>query len=537
MSNLVGAFAQTSGDPSVFGGADAQWSCVAVGAGRIVMLSGTDAEGVEPTALGAQWTSDGGTTWNAVSVPANGGMVSRSWVAVEYFAAQDRFVGIGFYTTDGDDSYVTACYSDDHGETWALGSVATLTGDLNDGGGGGLNQKTNRLNIAQSASVAVCCAIEDQASGDVYALTTANGTSWSAVVMDSPASLAGYFGIGNPCYDASTDAFVAIGYDDGAGQPRAFRSVNDGATWTGSNILTTDDVAKGIVWNADDGVLAVHGQRTTEAFVATGASLASLTATTFSGASDFERMYWFGPEIGYVAVQLNGVGTSSQWAQSDDALTFTTLADIGQDEVSRMAYDSVNTNLWVSSAIGSTPLTGGSLSVATVDTEAQQTVTGLGALNGKRVSVTVDGVPLYYPSADNMPVVVGGAIPIPVGVTGVVRVGLPYVTDIQTLDLDAVSSTIKDRGIFVGGVKVWVENTGAFWAGPKAPTSTTAITTLERQVPRDDEGYEATELAAGVVSGVLLASWNNTGRVFLRQVDPVPLTVLAISPQGHFGGR
>jgi hypothetical protein len=124
-----------------------------------------------------------------------------------------------------------------------------------------------------------------------------------------------------------------------------------------------------------------------------------------------------------------------------------------------------------------------------------------------------------------------------VGTTGVVRVGLPYVVDVQTLDVDAVSSTIKDRGIFVGGVKVWVEDTAAFWAGPKQPTSNTAITTLERQVPRDDEGYEVTELAAGVVSGVLLASWNQTGRVFIRQVDPVPMTILAISPQGHFGGR
>lgn len=118
-----------------------------------------------------------------------------------------------------------------------------------------------------------------------------------------------------------------------------------------------------------------------------------------------------------------------------------------------------------------------------------------------------------------------------------VTVGLPFVVDVQTLDVDAVSSTIKDRGIFVGGVKVWVEDTATFWAGPKEPTSSTAITTLERQVPRDDEGYEIAALDAGVVSGVLLASWNQTGRVFLRNVDPTPMTILAISPQGHFGGR
>lgn len=118
-----------------------------------------------------------------------------------------------------------------------------------------------------------------------------------------------------------------------------------------------------------------------------------------------------------------------------------------------------------------------------------------------------------------------------------VWVGLPYVTDVQTLDIDAVEYTVKDRGQWTGGLKAWVRQTGKFWAGPKAPASATSIADLEAMVPTDENWEPVTTLDAGVVSGILLSTWNDNGRVFLRQVDPVPLTLLGLSPQGHTGGR
>lgn len=124
-----------------------------------------------------------------------------------------------------------------------------------------------------------------------------------------------------------------------------------------------------------------------------------------------------------------------------------------------------------------------------------------------------------------------------ISATATVWVGLPYVTDIQTLDIDAVERTIKDRGQWTGGLKAWVRQTGKFWAGPRAPSSATSIADLEAMVPQDEYWDVVTTLDAGVVSGILLSTWNDNGRVFLRQVDPVPLTLLGLSPQGFMGGR
>jgi hypothetical protein len=117
-------------------------------------------------------------------------------------------------------------------------------------------------------------------------------------------------------------------------------------------------------------------------------------------------------------------------------------------------------------------------------------------------------------------------------------VGLPYTTDIQTLDIDAVGTTIKDKGIQVGSLLTWVEETGTFYAGPKVPSGDT-LTGLEAFTPKDDEGYPspAGTVFTGVAGVILNATWNNTGRVLIRQVDPIPLTVLAIMPQGLIAGR
>jgi len=44
-------------------------------------------------------------------------------------------------------------------------------------------------------------------------------------------------------------------------------------------------------------------------------------------------------------------------------------------------------------------------------------------------------------------------------------------------------------------------------------------------------------LRTGVVDINIKAEWNSNGRVFIRQIDPVPLAVLAVAPAGLFPFR
>lgn len=172
-------------------------------------------------------------------------------------------------------------------------------------------------------------------------------------------------------------------------------------------------------------------------------------------------------------------------------------------------------------------------------------------LRGENISVVLDGITVASPNNteyDTATVSNLASIPAAYG-TATFTVnpeqyaadaiyGLPYTTDLQTLDLDAAGTTIKDKGLNVAGLIAWVEDTEKFWAGPKPPT-TDGVTELEPWTPTNDEGYPVTagEDVTGVAKLVLKASWNNTGRVFLRNVDPTPMTVLAIIPQGFWGGR
>lgn len=177
---------------------------------------------------------------------------------------------------------------------------------------------------------------------------------------------------------------------------------------------------------------------------------------------------------------------------------------------------------------------------------ATNTITGLSHLNGYQVSVVIDrlagtdGQVLASPNNTQYATatVSGGSLTL-TGLAAATQiiVGLPYTTDIQTLDIDTVGSTLKDRGMQVGGVIAWVEDTGRFYAGPLVPTGD-VLTGLEAFTPRNTEGYALGDgnVVTGVAEVTLQATYNNTGRVLIRQVDPVPMTILSISPSGYLNG-
>jgi hypothetical protein len=159
-------------------------------------------------------------------------------------------------------------------------------------------------------------------------------------------------------------------------------------------------------------------------------------------------------------------------------------------------------------------------------------------LQGEEVSAVVDDVVVASPNNDayaTITVNAAGVATMPDPIVTDVTVGLPYTTDIQTLDIDAVNTTVKERGLNIGGVIAWIEETGSFYAGPIVPTGDT-LTGLERYTPQNDQGYDVTGPVTGVAEVTLQSTYNNSGRVLIRQVDPVPLTILSIAPTGFLNG-
>lgn len=164
-------------------------------------------------------------------------------------------------------------------------------------------------------------------------------------------------------------------------------------------------------------------------------------------------------------------------------------------------------------------------------------VTGLWHLEGESVSAFGDGFVVANPNNDAYDVltVTNGVLTLDKHYS-VIHVGLPYISDLETLDIDTPQGeTLADKRKLVSKVSLFVEKSRGIWAGPKPPSDddTDPLEDLYELKVRDDENYDSpVALQTGVVDINIKAEWNQGGRVFIRQVDPVPLAVLAVVPIG-----
>ena len=168
-----------------------------------------------------------------------------------------------------------------------------------------------------------------------------------------------------------------------------------------------------------------------------------------------------------------------------------------------------------------------SLRSAAVSTWARQvkTLSGLGHLEGKTVSILTDG------SVHPQRVVNGGSVALQEA-AGIAHVGLQYFSDMETLDLELknANETVQDKKIAVTSLTVVVEESRGILAG----------TNKNNLYPAKTERYEyepPIELLTGQAQINIPNTWQNKGRVFIRQADPLPLSVLAVIPEVTIGGR
>ena len=168
-----------------------------------------------------------------------------------------------------------------------------------------------------------------------------------------------------------------------------------------------------------------------------------------------------------------------------------------------------------------------SLRGTAVSTWARQvkTLSGLGHLEGKTVSILTDG------SVHPQRVVTGGSVSLQEA-AGIAHVGLQYFSDMETLDLELknANETVQDKKIAVTSLTVVVEESRGILAGTNKNQLYEAKTNRYEYEP-------PIELLTGQAQITIPNTWQNKGRVFIRQADPLPLSVLAVIPEVTIGGR
>jgi hypothetical protein len=169
---------------------------------------------------------------------------------------------------------------------------------------------------------------------------------------------------------------------------------------------------------------------------------------------------------------------------------------------------------------------------------------GLGMFNGLNVAVVSDGYVIASPNNDKDEyatiTVTEGYANFPAGIRGaIVHIGLPYVMDVETLDID----TVEERPVLIESkvcdkVYVKVFNTRGLYVANNYPVDGTIVSEMQsidsmevdyRQPnPIVANRYEAPQTRRYEITTE--GDWKSNGRICLRQVDPVHFEILSIIP-------
>lgn len=156
---------------------------------------------------------------------------------------------------------------------------------------------------------------------------------------------------------------------------------------------------------------------------------------------------------------------------------------------------------------------------------ARDSIGGLTWLEGKTVNILADGA--VHPQR----VVTSGSISLDQA-SSKVQVGLPIIADLNTLPWAAQIDAAFGQGRQKNVNKIWLrvhESSGIF-AGPD-------VNNLTEAKQRTTENYGLPpELKSQEIEIVIDPAWNDSGQVFIRQSDPLPLTAVSMTLEVSIGG-
>lgn len=153
-------------------------------------------------------------------------------------------------------------------------------------------------------------------------------------------------------------------------------------------------------------------------------------------------------------------------------------------------------------------------------------ISGLHHLEGETVVALADGNVVRDLTVTN------GAVTLP-DAAETVHIGLAYTADIRTLGVDM---TTKETGTQQGRKKrisspvLRVENTRGLFVGP------TETKLVEWKQPRATTWDAAIPLYTGDIAQQIKAHWGTEGDIWIRQSDPLPMTILSIMPEVTVNG-
>ena len=160
--------------------------------------------------------------------------------------------------------------------------------------------------------------------------------------------------------------------------------------------------------------------------------------------------------------------------------------------------------------------------------KALSSFSGLSHLNSAAVCVLADGEHL------GTQIVSGGSINL-ASAYGIVHAGLAYQSDLETLNIEVPlpDGSIQGRKVKVSNVTFRMVNTRGGYIGPNESILYEAFTTANLSSAFElDIPLGVTQKIYNVDLRVPLgASYENGGRIFYRQADPLPVTITAIIPE------
>ena len=155
---------------------------------------------------------------------------------------------------------------------------------------------------------------------------------------------------------------------------------------------------------------------------------------------------------------------------------------------------------------------------------ARNEISGLGYLEGKTVSILADGA--VHPRR----LVTAGKITLDRAGT-VIQIGLPYQSDLKTLPM-AINIEGFGQGRYKNVNHAWlrVYQSSGIFVGPDENS-------LVEAKQRTTESYGSPpSLKTEEIKIQLTPSWQDNGQVFVRQADPLPLTIVALTLEVSVGG-
>lgn len=281
---------------------------------------------------------------------------------------------------------------------------------------------------------------------------------------------------------------------------------------------------------------------------------------TYDGTnSDSSKVMFFTGGTVYDSTEHLTLNCSSAFFTSamvgDAIFVYTTVPGTGRQQLVKFSIDTyvsatqvqgIAYNVPVGTALPAQLRTGGTGSISWA--RAVKRVGGFWHLIGNAVSILGDGNVVANPFNPKYPTIYTVAPDGTISLDNwyaVVTAGLPITCDLATLDIDTPQSeSLMGKRMIVTSVSAYVRQTRGLLFGAAEPpadaygSSDTSQQNLEVLRPKSGDAPDAPgELLTDPFTIPIPGSWSKGGRIFIRQTDPLPATVLAIAANGNFPFR